>query len=59
MVTLTELQFLCGDARTFQTDNHLLQHFTNQAFMVEWPDESHFSKKHMTALLGVCQKARK
>jgi hypothetical protein len=31
------LEFLCGDGRKFQKDN--------QAFMVEWPDESHSSVK--------------
>jgi hypothetical protein len=36
MVTLRALEFLCGYGRTFQKDN--LQHSTNQAFMVEWPD---------------------
>jgi transposase len=31
-------EFLCGDGRTIQKDNHLS---SNQAFMVEWPDGSH------------------
>uniref|UniRef100_A0AAZ3NT00 Sleeping Beauty transposase HTH domain-containing protein n=1 Tax=Oncorhynchus tshawytscha TaxID=74940 RepID=A0AAZ3NT00_ONCTS len=45
MVTLTELQeFLCGDGKTFQKDKPYLQHSTNQAFMVEWPDGSHSVK---------------
>jgi hypothetical protein len=34
MITLTE--FLCGDGRTFQQDNHLCSTTPNQAFMVEW-----------------------
>ena len=51
MVTLTKLQFLCGDGRTFH------KHSTNQAFKVEWPDGSHSSVKDRT--LGVCQKAPK
>jgi hypothetical protein len=33
-------EFLCGDGRTFQKEPSL-QHSTNQAFMVEWPDGSH------------------
>ena len=48
MVTLTELmvtQFLCGDGKTFQKDNHLCCSLTNQAFMVEWPNGSHSSVK--------------
>ena len=35
MVNLTELQSSSGDGRTFQKDNHLCRHSTNQAFMVE------------------------
>ena len=33
-------EFLCGDGRTFQKDNHLCN---NQAIMVEWPDGNHYS----------------
>jgi hypothetical protein len=36
-----------------------LQHFTNQAFMVEWPDGSHSSVKALDSPLGLCQKAPK
>ena len=44
MVTLTRaLEFLCGDRRTFQKDNHLCSTPPNQVFMVEWPDGSHSS----------------
>ena len=52
MVTLTELQSSSVEmGEPFLKDNH---HFTNQAFMVEWPDGSHSSakgKRHMTASL--------
>ena len=34
-----------------------LQHSTNRAFMVEWPDRSHSSVKGADNPLGVCQKA--
>jgi hypothetical protein len=44
MVTLTALEFLCGNGRTFQK---VLQHSTNQAFILEWPDGSHSSLKGM------------
>ena len=33
-----------------------LQHPTNQAFMVEWPDGSHSSVKAHDSPLGVCQR---
>ena len=36
-----------------------LQHCTNQAFMVEWPDESHSSVKGTTARLEFAKKAPK
>uniref|UniRef100_A0A0E9UD72 Uncharacterized protein n=1 Tax=Anguilla anguilla TaxID=7936 RepID=A0A0E9UD72_ANGAN len=39
MATLTE--FLCGDERTFQKDNHLCSTPLIRPFMVEWPDGSH------------------
>ena len=36
-----------------------LQHSTNQAFMVEWPDGSHSSVKDTTARLEFAKKAHK
>ena len=40
------LEFLCGDGRPFQTDNHLCSTtYTNQAFMVEWPNGSQSAVK--------------
>ncbi|CDQ72580.1 unnamed protein product [Oncorhynchus mykiss] len=41
MVTLTE--FLCGGRENLPEGQPSLQHSTNQAFMVEWPDGSHSS----------------
>ena len=45
MATLTAPALLCKERRTFQKDNKSLQHSTNQACMVEWPDGSHYSAK--------------
>ena len=45
MVTDRAPEFLCGDERTFQKDNHLCRTSPNQAFMVEWPGGSHSSVK--------------
>ena len=39
------LEFLCGDGRTFQKDNHLCSTLPNLAFMVEWSDGRHSSVK--------------
>jgi hypothetical protein len=47
-------EFLCGDGRTLQKDNHLC---SKQAFMVEWPDGIHSSvNTHMTARLEYAKK---
>jgi hypothetical protein len=48
MVTLTELQFLCGDGRTFQKDNHLHQLGLCGRVARRKPL---LSKRHMTARL--------
>ena len=46
MVTLTELQSSSvEDGSTLTEGRPSLQHSTNQAFMVEWPDGSHSSVK--------------
>jgi hypothetical protein len=38
-------EFLCGDEENLPEGQPSLQYFTNQAFMVEWPDGSHSSLK--------------
>ena len=50
MVTLTELQ--SSSVEMGEPSRRTLQHSTNQAFMVEWPDGRHSSvKRHMTVHL--------
>jgi hypothetical protein len=36
-------EFLCGDERTFQKDNHLCTTPPIRPCMVEWPDRSHIT----------------
>ena len=45
MVTLTELQSSSVEWENLPEVQPSLQHSTNQAFMVEWPDGSHSSVK--------------
>jgi hypothetical protein len=54
MVTYRAPEFLFGDGRTFQKYKHL-QHSTNQAFMVKWPDGSNslVKKAHDSPLWGL------
>jgi hypothetical protein len=56
MVTDRAPEFLCGDGRTFQKDNHLCSTLNNEALMVVARQKPVLSKRHMTAPLGVCQK---
>ena len=49
MVTLTELQ--SSFVENLPEGQPSLQHSTNQAFMVEWPNRSHSSEKGTTARL--------
>ena len=52
MVTMTELQTSSVEMGEPSRGQPSLQHSTNQAFMVEWPDGSHSSSNwHMTAPL--------
>jgi hypothetical protein len=50
-------EFLCGDGRTFQKDNHLYSTPPNLGFMVEWPDGSHAAVKCTGQPAQSCQKA--
>jgi hypothetical protein len=59
MITLTELQSSPVAMGNLPEGQPSLQHFTNQAFMVEWPDQSHSSEKAHDSPLGVCQEAPK
>ena len=45
MVTNSAPEFLWGDGRNLPEGQPSLQHSTNQACMVEWPDGSHSSVK--------------
>jgi hypothetical protein len=51
MVTDRAPEFFCGDGKKLPEGQESLQHSTNQAFLVEWPDGSHSSVKGMTAHL--------
>ena len=51
VVTDRAPEFLCGDGRTFQKDNHLCSTPPNQVFMVVDRRKSLLSKRHMISRL--------
>jgi hypothetical protein len=60
IVTLTELEeFLCGDERTFQKDNHLCSTPLIRPLWYSGQMEATPQKKAHDSPLGVCQKVPK
>ena len=51
--SLWDTEFLYGDWENFTEGQPLVQHSTNQAFIVEWPDRNHFLKGALQPALSL------